>query len=267
MKASFKRNFPLTIALGTILLSTGLASPYILGSLRAQAVQTRVVIIGDSIVAGQGDSEEFKGLTGRLNKGGSLHVETIGLPGATTKGLSMYVQHQLSRNSHLRNKIVEADVIILASGLNDFWSEAGPKRTASNLRRLAKTLRCATQTPNQSPKKLAIATLAPTTLPAQSNWSQTVNAQINQFPSEELFVGPRLADMPKSLLGEDGIHPSPEGYAWIAERTGSFIAKLPPVSAPPTIECNDKDQLGHNDAISQEDGVSPKRKRSRRPTT
>ncbi len=266
MITRLKRNIPLIVALGVILVSTGLASPYLLGSLKAQTVKTRVLVIGDSIVAGQGDTDEFKGLSGRLNRGGTLHVETIGLPGATTKGLSMFVQHQLSRNSQLRSKVMDADVIILSSGLNDFWSESGPKRTASNLRRLIKTLRCATQDSEKKPKKFAITTLAPTTLPAQFSWSGTVNTQIVQFPSEEVFVGPRLHELPKSLLGEDGIHPSPEGYAWIAEQTRAFITKLPAALAPTTLECTDRNLLGPIDGNSQNEGATQKRKRSRRPT-
>lgn len=263
--ASLKKNLPLTVALGTILLSTGLASPYVLSSLRAQSVPTHVVVIGDSIVAGQGDDEKLKGLHGRLHKEGSLHIDTFGLPGATTKGLSMYLEHQLSRNSVLRQKVIQSNVIIIASGLNDFWSESGPKRTANNLRRLIKILHCSSQGLDKAPKKFSIATLAPTTLPAQLSWSVAVNTQINQFPSEEVFVGPRFHEMPKSLLGEDGIHPSPDGYAWLAERTSTFITQLPAASSPINIDCSEKDPLTHG-AASHMKGDSPKRKRARRPT-
>jgi len=197
----------------------------------------KVLIIGDSIVAGQGDDKTQNGLEGRLNSRGSSRVGAFALSGATSKGLSLYVAHQLERNSDLRQRITESDIIIISAGINDFWAENGPRRTAASLRRLAQTLRCSPHIANGATKHVAVATLVPTTLPAQALWADTVNRQILQFPAEEVLVGPRLNQLPIQLIGPDGLHPSTRGYAWITDRTEDFLKQLKALPTSPPTKC------------------------------
>jgi lysophospholipase L1-like esterase len=225
-----------------------------------------VLLIGDSIVGGRGDDSLKGGMLGRLGASFSsdMRVEAVSIPGATSGGLLEFLKHQLSPqyDSAVKQHLREAQIVILSGGLNDFWAEASPRRTASNLRAMAKFVACAGQTLRGQRPHVTIATLLPTTLTAQQMWSNTVNSLLIGSPQSVIGAGPHFHDMDRSFLGADGLHPSPWGYDWLTERASQIIHDLAASDPPMALSCAVSAPASEGEAS---DSLPRRRHKRRRP--
>jgi lysophospholipase L1-like esterase len=208
---------------------------------RVGSAGSTVLLIGDSVVAGVGDDSSEFGIAGRLKQltGGKWSVDSVGLPGATSNRLIAYIKHQLApdRVTPMREYLKSAKVVILSAGLNDFWSETGPRRTVANLRAAAKLIACAAQRETGGRPHIAIATLLPTTLEAQQVWSDAVNSLLVGSSGPLAITTPRFHDMERSLLGADGLHPSERGYDWLAFRSAAVLDRFAEAPPPGNVDC------------------------------
>jgi lysophospholipase L1-like esterase len=228
----------------------------------------KILLIGDSIVGGKGDETSNRGLLGRLPDAlQGATVEAIALPGTTTTGLLAYVSHQLDpqRRTDLKSYLHDADIVIISGGLNDFWAETGPRRTVAHLRSLAKKIACASIAMNGRRPRILLATLTPSTLPAQQNWANAVNTLLLGQSSSLSVTGPRFHNMQVEMLADDGLHPSGDGYDWLTLRTAETIRRLMSFPVPEVVGCDAGDDS--DNAASSHDGFPPqaKRHKSRRP--
>ncbi len=229
----------------------------------------KVLFIGDSVVGGKADETAQRGMLGRLpDVLRGARVEGISLPGTTTTGLRTYLEHQLypQRRTELRDHLRDADIVILSVGLNDFWAHTGPRRTVANLRSMAKMVACASKDTSGRRPHIALATLIPTTLPAQQNWANAVNTLLLGIQPSLSVTGPGFHEMPMTLLADDGLHPSGQGYDWLTLRSGETVSRLMNSPLPGAVDCSalensTKTSPSHDGFPSQD-----KRHKSRRPT-
>jgi lysophospholipase L1-like esterase len=215
--------------------------------------KVKVLFIGDSIVGGKGDDISKHGILSRLtSRYQSARFEAISLPGSTSAGLLAYTRHQLDpyRITELKQHLQDAHVVVISAGINDFWAETGPRRTVANLRSVAKLISCAAQSSRGTRPHISIATLIPTTLPAQKNWSDGINKLLVGLPAGAVGAGPQFHRMNPALLGEDGLHPSSEGYDWLAVNTSTIVESLMNAPLPDLIDCPAAAFTAHEEEVS-----------------
>lgn len=225
-----------------LIVLTGIAVYWVTRSFDTARVNgPKVLFIGDSVVGGKADETSKRGMLGRLpDVLPGARVEGISLPGATTAGLRTYLEHQLDphRRTELKEHLRNADIVVLSAGLNDFWAQTGPRRTVTTLRLMAKMIACASQHENGRRPHITLATLIPTTLPAQQNWSNGVNTLLLGIPPSLSGTGPTFHEMPTILLADDGLHPSGEGYDWLTLRSSETISRLMGSPLPGAVDCS-----------------------------
>jgi|GEM_PF-2782556 len=225
----------------------------------------KVLLIGDSIAGGKGDSTAQRGISGRLPQILSgAKVEVVSLPGATTTGLLSYLQHQLDpqRDTELKSYLRNTDVVILSAGLNDFWAETGPRRSVANLRLMAKMIACAGKGINGRSHHTLLTTLIPTTLSAQQTWADSVNTLLVGLPPSLSVTGPMFHRMEPTLLSSDGLHPSERGYDWLTGHAASSISRLIRLPAPEAIDCSAPSAIPAHDGLPNQ----AKGRKNRRPS-
>jgi lysophospholipase L1-like esterase len=229
----------------------------------------KVLFIGDSVVGGKADETTKRGMLGRLpDVLPGARVEGISLPGATTAGLRAYLEHQLHphRRTELKDHLRDADIVVLSAGLNDFWAQTGPRRTVATLRSMAKMIACASQHANGRRPHITLATLIPTTLPAQQNWANAVNRLLLGLPPSLSVTGPKFHEMQPALLADDGLHPSGRGYDWLTLRSGETVSRLMNSPLPGAVDCSALESSANTSPSHDGFPSQDKRRKSRRPT-
>ena len=191
----------------------------------------RVVTLGDSLAYGTGD-EAGKGIGGRLDPD-AFDVVNLGVNGAQTSDLIGRLGQQ-----RFRDRIADADAIVLSIGANDLWrSQSGREETLRDpigvatkiLDRIEQVVSDVHQTApnarilllggyNPVPKHA----MAPVINHYLEIWDGTL---VDRFKNDPLVTVVKLDDIvtPQRLSRRDGFHPGGSAYELAAERIESLL--------------------------------------------
>ena len=193
----------------------------------------RVVMLGDSLAYGTGD-ESGKGIAGRLDRE-SFSTLNLGVNGAQTADL----RGKLGQKS-FRDRIGDADAIVLSIGANDLWrSQKGREETmrdpigvATNiLDRIDDIVSDLHQVaPNARILLLGGYNPVPThpMAPVIDHYLEIWNATLVQrFKDDSMVTVVKMDDIvtPARLSRRDGFHPGGAAYEEAAERVASLLRK------------------------------------------
>lgn len=180
----------------------------------------KILFIGDSFIKGVGDINNTGGYVEKLKRNfkknfKQVNVVKIARPGRTTKEVLTYIKQNIYKKSGILKKLTGTDVIIFDLGRNDYWNKQGAIYSITTLKRLIKFIK------NNSNTKIDPFISASTLIHVNKRYAQ--ENFIKQFNYELLkhtdISGEILQHtFPIDILGEDGLHPTPDGYTYIYEQ-------------------------------------------------
>lgn len=188
----------------------------------------KFVMVGDSVVAGIGDSRNHNkgGYVLRLQKDlPQAQITSIGLPGYSSARLHVYLTKYLNRpgSNHVKRVLKDADFVLLDAGRNDYWSREPPSFTARNIVRCQKLIEARIGTSTGTPPFVALATLLPTRRVYQRLFIAQVNDAFELLSPNLYHVDVRFNRLNPSLISFDGIHPSSKGYSYMEKMLARYI--------------------------------------------
>ncbi|MBT8132767.1 MAG: SGNH/GDSL hydrolase family protein [Gammaproteobacteria bacterium] len=203
------------------------------GSIQGEPNQLRVLLLGESTVAGVGATDHNEGLAGRMAQdlsamtGATINWQVHAANGLTASSL----------RSSLKKMSVDMrpDVFIIALGANDVFRLQGPGKWRKDLRSLIDTLR-----DQFGFAPVMISALPPIGqfpgLPQPLRSVLGLRARLLDHATIELakkmagvhFVPLFTTEDPEGLFCSDGIHPSPACYAlWARHLAEATLDRLP----------------------------------------
>ncbi len=187
----------------------------------------KIAITGDSIVRGVGDTTiESEGYIERLREEfPSAQIENLGVPGITSAQLLRAFKKLLKKNGPTAIKSENADLFVIQVGPNDYWKKEDPALTVRNIKRVMKYLKENVGTDVQSSPLFVVTTLLPTKRAFQAPFIKRVNELLLKQSSKAFPVKIRFDKLPPTILSEDGLHPSPEGYDAMAALMSKYVKK------------------------------------------
>lgn len=180
----------------------------------------KIVVAGDSVVAGLGDSHNNNkgGYPKRLgNLLSNSTVVNVGVSGHTTRQMLNHLRQQ-----SLRSKIRNADVFILDGGRNDCRDGSSASSSIKNLKRTVRFIRKNIGADVDSPPLVIVATQAPNRN-ERRHCIENLNRELLKRRSRSLPVRLRFDRLPASILSGDGLHPDSSGYSRMARKALKFI--------------------------------------------
>lgn len=188
----------------------------------------KMVFTGDSIVWGVRDTRMVNpGYPGRLKDAfPDAEIVNLGVPGNSSQqlysGFKRYLTREASGKTFSSSR--SADYFFIEIGTND-WLTNRPDLTVRNISRLIKYVSRTTQQIDGTSPVFTVATLTPNVRVGNSEFSKKVNKLLLEAKKRgQLPVYVRVDDMPIKFLDDDGLHPDPKGYNFMARRFKSFIA-------------------------------------------
>jgi lysophospholipase L1-like esterase len=205
--------------------------------------ELQISVIGDSIVAGIGDSlpiDRKINLRGyvlraaRKLKSDSFTMLGFGYPGLTANDLWLTLRGMNRENnqvviddlSELEEALLLSDYTVLDIGRNDRW-DFEPQETLFILRKAKRLIERIAQKKAGIKPIVVIPTLLLPNRGSQGPWV----AQLNELlldSKEDITFGLRFDIVSKRLLNEDQLHPNVEGYDSIADIFTDFLTKVLP---------------------------------------
>ena len=195
--------------------------------------EIQIVVIGDSLVSGFGD-------TANNNKGGYVlrtqnslpraAVKNFGVPGLNTVQLLLNLSKAFRGTSYmsLAAALVDADLVVLDIGRNDRWFFGLPLQTFRRIKRAESLIkREVTERTGYAPLVVTAVLMLPNR-GGQAPWVVELNAFIERSNSEESPADLRFDEVSKRLLSSDQIHPTPLGYKALAAVFTTYIKKTYP---------------------------------------
>jgi lysophospholipase L1-like esterase len=195
--------------------------------------ELRVAVLGDSFVAGVGDSVNRvnPGYLGRLNKAfPDITFLNHGDSGAMAREILRKVSKTLygSPESQLYISLTTADIVILDAGRNDRWLFKEPSETYGKLVRTCSTIEREVQRIKGIAPLCIISVLMLPNRGSQGPWVADLNDLIVAGNTLSRPSDLRFDQVSKRLLGSDQIHPTAEGYKALAEVLKTYLRrKLP----------------------------------------
>lgn len=187
-----------------------------------------VAVLGDSLVAGIGDSIHN-------NKGGYViraaeHFPgatfyNLGEGGATATDLIFDLERAFSGRGHrrLRTAVTTADLIVVDVGRNDQWRFKTPLATRRNLKRVHDIIQGNVKTlTGHDPLVVTALLMIPKRL-RQAPWIGELNGLLRSSNRKNAPTDLRFDTVPKKYLSEDRIHPTSQGYAKLASVFISYL--------------------------------------------
>ena len=233
--------------------------------------KVQVVVIGDSLVSGYGD-------TANNNRGGYVlrtqaslpraSVKNFGVPGLNTVELLLNLSKAFRGTSYLAlaEALVGADVVVLDIGRNDRWFFGQPLQTARRIRRAQSLIKTeVSERAGHAPLVITAVLMLPNR-GGQAPWIVELNKFIEKSNSAEAPADLRFDTVSKRLLSSDQIHPTPLGYKALAAVFTSYLKKSYPLHARTLRPDEDEDGLydiyeaavfgtDPNDPDSDDDGL------------
>ena len=201
--------------------------------------EARIVVLGDSIVSGTGDTanNDKGGYVLRTQKRfpGAI-ITNLGVAGQRTQELILEINRAFSGrgDSTLAEALTKADMVVLDLGRNDRWLFGEPAATYRNLKRAASLIKKNVTKIVDYPPLVVTAVMMFPNRGSQGPWMKDLNSIILKSHSTANPANLRFDLVSKRLLSEDQIHPTPAGYQAIAlvfqkyllKEYPKFVAKL-----------------------------------------
>ena len=198
--------------------------------------RVQVVVLGDSLVAGVGDSDN-RGRGGYILRSAARLREIVlfgyGVPGQQTRQLLSSLEETLRPgvSSVKAAAIRNADIVVLDLGRNDRWLFGLPAATWRNLSRIRDLVRSrgAAQSESGLPPLVVIASLMLPNRGSQGPWVRELNEIILRKHSRSAPTDLRFDLVSKRLLASDQIHPTSAGYGALTTVFTRYLTRtLPP---------------------------------------
>jgi lysophospholipase L1-like esterase len=181
----------------------------------------RLLVIGESTVAGVGAPDHEHALTGQIAQSLALRC-----PGRAIHWQAVAKTGAVARSFWKLGPQLEADGIVIALGVNDVLAMRSSKRFASDLAVLISRLRAESATPVVLAAVPPMGQFPALPQPLRAVLGWRASRLQRAAKSLDVIHCEALVEADPRLFAEDGFHPSPEGYA----RWGSEIAKVIPFS-------------------------------------
>ena len=187
-----------------------------------------VTVLGDSLVAGIGDSVHN-------NNGGYViraaqrfpeaTFQNLGEGGATATGLIFDLQRAFTGRGHrtLLAAVTTADLIVVDVGRNDQWRLKTPLATRRNLRRIHDIIQTNVKDLTGHNTLVVTALLMIPKRLRQAPWIGELNGLLRSSNRAYAPADLRFDTVPKRYLSEDRIHPTSKGYDKLASVFISYL--------------------------------------------
>ena len=187
-----------------------------------------VTVLGDSLVAGIGDSVHN-------NKGGyvlraaehfpNATFHNLGEGGATATDLIFDLERAFSGRGHRRllTAVTTADLIIVDIGRNDQWRFKTPLATRRNLTRVHDIIQSNVKSLTGHNTLVVTALLMVPKRLRQAPWIGELNGLLRSSNRTSAPADLRFDTVPKRYLSEDRIHPTSKGYGKLASVFLSYL--------------------------------------------
>jgi lysophospholipase L1-like esterase len=184
-----------------------------------------ILMVGDSIIAGEGDSSNRGGVVGRLKElFPELEFHSAPFPGHSSVIVAERVRRFLvEETSSFTQQLKAADVVLISVGMNDFWRGKLPLRTVENIEKLSNLIRSESLRLRGTEPVIGITTFAPTTHTGQHRWARDVNKIAISGVRKSLPGVIRYDRLPVGNLSRDGLHPSSVGYDFLSDLTQKWL--------------------------------------------
>lgn len=197
--------------------------------------EVKIVILGDSLVSGTGDTKN-RGKGGYVLRAQESLPEAQfyneGVPGLRTLTLASRVSKAFkSSSSRLRTELLSADVVILDLGRNDRWLFGLPKDTLRNLKRVRTLIESNVAALVETRPLVVTAVLMLPNRGSQGPWVKELNVLIRKSSSARAPADLRFDKVSKRLLSTDNIHPTSKGYAALSAVLVRYLLAKYPVYA------------------------------------
>lgn len=244
----------LTATLSVLAALPAYACPNILGYVDANCDgKLQVLAVGDSITFGRGDKPGNEGgYPKRLAEyfaalSVQVEIQTFAKPGKDCLQLLELLKPRITKN---KDNLQQADVAILLCGTNSYWRFLGlpledmAAETKQDLQKVRKLLK--------KYMYVEVASLPPTKRSWQQPFIEAVNDELGGL------VKVHFADMPKSGISKDKLHPNPEGHDFLFERALLSLSDVYNVKAQSALKLKDDDGDGVYDKFESALGCSNK---------
>lgn len=181
-----------------------------------------VVVIGDSLVYGVGDTKNN-------NQGGYVLraqerlplVDFVnqGVAGLRTLPMITRIRKAFDKGaeSPLASKLLEADLVVLDVGRNDRWLFGLPEATLRNIKRARQMITTKVAEQGATAPLVVTSVLMYPNRGSQGPWVKELDELILQSGTDEYPADLRFDQVSKRLLSPDNVHPTSKGYAALAE--------------------------------------------------
>ncbi|MEY4701652.1 MAG: hypothetical protein RL326_1839 [Pseudomonadota bacterium] len=192
--------------------------------------KANVVVVGDSLVSGVGDTKNE-------GKGGYVLRTQLSFPEATfyrrgTPGLkTVPLLQKLKKafatpvDSDFAQELINADLVVLDLGRNDRWLMGLPSATFRNLKKARATIEESTKEQNGKGPLVVLAVLMLPNRGSQGPWVKELNEIILSSHSRAHPADLRFDQVSKRLLSSDSIHPTSKGYTALSKVFISYLKR------------------------------------------
>ena len=197
--------------------------------------EVRIVVLGDSIVAGVGDERYGNSGGGYIRRTGAL-LPGVAIAGVGTSGQNSLQLYQIVKSTlsggamrpRLKGTLLDADIIVIDIGRNDWWRvyrKPNPpvNDTFARLNRLQRYLRDEITTKTGRTPIVILSRLLLPNRTGQGAWVGRLNARLKRGSSLQLPATLRFDLISKSLYNNDQLHPTAVGYDVIAEYFRQYL--------------------------------------------
>ena len=191
-----------------------------------------LVLLGDSIAAGQGDTDADKGLKGYLARAQRRFPEaefsSFAVSGQTTlQGLKQLNDafKEEPEDSKLHQALLAADLVVIDTGRNDRWLFGPPIASFRNLKRIRTVIEKRVGTATGVTPVVVTAVLLLPNRGSQGPWVKELNGYILRASTLKKPADLRFDLVSKRLLSSDQLHPTPSGYSAMAQVFIQYLNK------------------------------------------
>ncbi len=190
-----------------------------------------IVFLGDSLVYGTGD-EKNGGSGGYVLRTEArlkdANLYNFGVPGQQTRALLKELDDAFGKNSKnekMRDALRLADIVVIDEGRNDRWLFGPPIQTYRNIKRARKFVNSKVQRTEGYPPFIITSVLMLPNRGSQGPWVAELNKIILSRSTRKFPSNLRFDKVSKTLLSDDQIHPSSEGYQQLTKKLVRYLKK------------------------------------------
>lgn len=193
----------------------------------------KVTVLGDSFVAGIGDSsiKTLHGYIGRTQKAlPRIDIDGFGTKGQQTSQLLTQLKAAFNseKSSSLLESLLLSDIVILDIGRNDRWLRGLPSVALKNLGDIRRLIKSSVEERTGVAPVVVIAVMMLPNRGDQGPWVKELDQLIFKSHSLNFPANLRFDLVSKRLIGSDQIHPTSRGYAALSKTFVYYLKKTLP---------------------------------------